>query len=81
MLDVNGATELAAADLNGVGQPEELNDIALPSGAGTYYVEITGDGTDAAQLYQLEMTVSQSDQIFDDDFESSDTTRWSSTVP
>ncbi len=81
VLDVNGATELAAADLNGVGQPEELNDIALPSGAGTYYVEITGDGTDAAQLYQLEMTVSQSDQIFDDDFESSDTTRWSSTVP
>jgi len=81
VLDVDGTTELAAADLNGVGQSEELNDIALPSGAGTYYVEITGDTTDVAQLYQLSMTVSPSDQIFTDGFESSDTTKWSSTTP
>jgi len=81
VLDVNGSTELAAADLNGVGQPEVLDDIALSSGAGTYYVEITGDATDAAQLYQLSMTVSPSDQIFTDGVESGDTTCWSSVTP
>ena len=60
---------------------EVLDDAALPSGAGTYYVEVTGDSTNAAQLYQLEMTVSESVQIFDDGFESSNTTKWSGTVP
>ncbi len=81
VLDVNGSTELAAADRNGVGQPEELDNIALSSGAGTYYVEITGDATDAAQLYQLSMTVSPSDQIFTDGVETGDTTCWSSVTP
>jgi hypothetical protein len=81
VLDVNGSTVLAEADLNGVGQPEVLDDIALPSGAGTYYVEITGDATDAAQLYQLSMTVSPSDQIFTDGVETGDTTCWSSVTP
>jgi len=81
VLDVDGTTELAAADLNGVGQSEVLDDVALSSGAGTYFVEITGDATDVAQLYQLSITVSPSDQIFTDGFESSDTTKWSSTTP
>jgi hypothetical protein len=81
VLDVNGNTELAAADRNGVGQPEELDNIALSSGAGTYYVEITGDATDAAQLYQLSMTVSPSDQIFTDGVETGDTSCWSSVTP
>ena len=81
VLDVDGSTVLAAADLNGVGQPEELDYIALSSGAGTYYVEITGDATDVAQLYQLSMTVSPSDQIFTDGLESGGTGVWSSTVP
>jgi len=81
VLDVNGSTALAAADLNGVGQPEMLDDIALSSGAGTYYVEITGDATDAAQLYQLSMTVSPSKEIFTDGVETGDTTCWSSVTP
>ena len=81
VLDVNGTTELAAADVNGVGQPEDLNDVMLLSGAGTYFVEVTGDSSDAAQLYELSMTVSPSDQIFAEGFESGDTTAWSSTVP
>ena len=81
VLDVNGSTELAAADRNGVGQPEVLDDIALSSGAGTYYVEITGDATDAAQLYQLSIIVSPSDQIFTDGLESGGTGTWSSTAP
>ena len=81
VLDMNGSTVLAAADLNGVGQPEVLDDIALSSGAGTYYVEITGDATDVAQLYRLSMTVSPSNQIFTDGLESGGTETWSSSVP
>jgi len=81
VLDVNGSAVLAEADLNGVGQPEVLDDIALPSGAGTYYVEITGDATNEAQLYRLSMTVSPSDQIFTDGLESGGTGIWSITVP
>jgi hypothetical protein len=81
VLDKNGSTELAAADLTGVGESEVLDDVALPSGAGTYYVEVTGDSADEAQLYELSMTVSPSDQIFAEGFESGDTTAWSSTTP
>ena len=81
VLDVDGSTELGAADLGGVGVAETLVDIALPSGAGTYFVEVTGDSTNDAQLYELSMTVSPSDVIFTGDFESGGTTSWSSTVP
>jgi len=81
VLDVNGSTALAEADLNGVGQQEVLDDIALPSGAGTYYVEITGDAADAAQLYRLSMTVSPSKEIFTDGLESGGTGGWSSATP
>jgi hypothetical protein len=81
VLNVNGSTELAAADLGGVGESEALLDVALTSGAGTYFVEVTGDSSDAAQLYQLSMTVSPSDEIFSGDFESGDTTAWTSSVP
>lgn len=81
VLDVDGSTELASADLGGVGEAEILVDVTLTSGAGTYYVEVTGDATDVAQLYELSMTLSPSDEIFSGDFESGDTTAWSSTVP
>jgi hypothetical protein len=81
VLDVNGTAELAAADLNGVGQSEVLDDVELSSGAGTYFVEITGDSTDEAQLYQLSLTISSSTHIFSDGFQSGSTSAWSSTVP
>jgi hypothetical protein len=81
VLDLNGTTELAAADHNGVGQPEVLEDVALSSGAGTYYVDVTGDSSDAARLYQLSMTVFPSDRVFGDGFETDDTSAWSATVP
>ena len=81
VLDVDGSTQIGAADVGGVGVSETLVDIALTSGAGAYFVEVTGDSTNDAQLYELSMTVSPSDEIFTEGFESGDTTSWSSTVP
>jgi hypothetical protein len=81
VLDVDGSTELAAADLTGVGGAEVLEDVELTTVAGTYFVEVTGDSSDAAQLYQLSLTVSSLDLIFADGFASGDTTAWSSTTP
>jgi hypothetical protein len=81
VLDVDGSTELAAADSTGVGGVEALDDVLLTSGAGTYYVEVAGDSSDAAQLYSLSLTVSPSDQIFTGNFECGDTTGWTETIP
>jgi hypothetical protein len=81
MLDVNGSTELAAADLNSAGQSEVLEGVVLTSGAGTYFVEVTGDTTDAAQLYQLSLSISSTTFVFSDGFESGNTSAWSSSVP
>jgi len=81
VLDVNGTNPLAAADINGVGQSEALNDVDLWSGAGTYFVEISGDSTDEAQLYQLSLTISSSTHIFADGFQSGTTTAWGGITP
>ena len=81
VLDTDGITELAAANLNGVGLPEVLTEVALSSGAGIYYVEIAGDATDAAQMYELALAVSASSSVFGDGFESGNTNAWSATSP
>jgi hypothetical protein len=81
VLDLDGSTELAAADAAGVGGVEVLDDVFLTSGAGTYYVEVSGDSSNAAQLYSLSLTVSPSDQIFAASFESGDVDGWSGKVP
>ena len=81
VLDVDGWTELAAADSTGVGRAEVLDDVLMTSGAGTYYVEVSGDSSNAAQLYSLSLTVSPSDQIFATSFESGDVAGWSGWVP
>lgn len=57
VLDVDGSTELASSDAAGVGLPETLEDVALTSGSGTYYLEISGDTSDLPQLYELELAV------------------------
>jgi hypothetical protein len=57
VLDSDGATVLAVANLNPAGQPESLANIPLPSGAGTYYLRAFGGSTDNAQLYQLGLSV------------------------
>lgn len=56
----DGSTILAAADNTGLGGSEAINDLAL-SAAGTYYARISG-ANNAVQLYQLELTVSQTQQ-------------------
>jgi hypothetical protein len=83
LLDVNGTSELAAADDHGVGVAEELTDVALSSGAGDYFVEVSGDATSLAQLYQLTLTVSDLGQqeppgpdLFVDGFETGDCGSW-----
>lgn len=81
VLDANGSTELAEADLSGAGQSEVLEDVVLTSGAGTYFIEVTGDSTDSAQLYQLSLTISSSTHIFSDGFQSGGTSSWSNAVP
>jgi hypothetical protein len=81
VLDIDGTSELAAADANGAGQPETLTDVNLPSGGGTYYVEVRGGTTNSAQLYGVSLTVSASIGIFTDGFESGDSTEWSSIFP
>jgi hypothetical protein len=58
VLDVDGSTVLASSDSNPAGLPEVLTDVALSSGSGTYYLEVTGDSSNAAQLYRLELEVS-----------------------
>ena len=77
VLDIDGVTELAAADLGGLGDAEALIGIYLASGAGKYYVEITGDATNSAQLLELDLSLSPSLQVFGDGFESGDTSKWS----
>lgn len=57
VLDADGATVLATADLNPAGQSESLTGVPLPSGAGTYYVRVHGSTTNNAQLYQLGLSV------------------------
>ncbi|HVR99741.1 MAG TPA: matrixin family metalloprotease, partial [Thermoanaerobaculia bacterium] len=57
ILDTDGATLLASADLNPAGQGETLTGIPLPSGAGTYFVRVHGGATNSAQLYQLNLSV------------------------
>jgi len=81
VIDKNGVNELASADANGVGQPETLTNVDLSSGAGTYYIEVTGDSSDATQLYEFSMTISSTDRVFSEGFESGDLSTWSSRAP
>ncbi len=79
VIDSDGSTVLASADVNPAGMPEILGGVSLPSGAGTYFVEVDGDATNNVQLYQLDV-VSLA-LIFSDGFESGNTNAWSSSVP
>lgn len=76
VLDVNGSSELESADAAGVGVAETISGLVLPSGAGTYFVEVTGDSANEAQLYELSLSVSPSDSIFFDGFEGGNTNQW-----
>jgi len=71
---------LATVDANGAGAGESLSELTLPA-AGDYFIEVTGDSSNAAQLYRLELTLAETPAIFADGFESGDVSAWSVTVP
>lgn len=70
---------LATVDANGAGAGESLSELTLPA-AGDYFIEVTGDSSNAAQLYRLELTLAETPAIFTDGFESGDVSAWSVTV-
>ena len=81
VLDTDGLTELASADLGGLGEAEQLMGVELPSGAGNYYVEITGDSTNSAQLLQLNLAITPTFEVFSDGFETGDYSKWNGHTP
>jgi hypothetical protein len=81
VLDTDGLTELASADLGGLGEAEQLMGVELPSGAGNYYVEITGDSTNSAQLLQLNLAITPTFEVFSDGFETGNLVMWGGHTP
>jgi hypothetical protein len=81
VLATNGVSVLASADASGAGGEETLSSVVLSSGAGTYYVRVAGGSTNAAQLYDLELTTGSAVEIFSDGFSSGTTSAWSTMVP
>jgi len=55
LISTNGTTVLATANANGIGVGELINDFALAS-SGDFFVRISG-AQNAAQLYQLDLSV------------------------
>jgi hypothetical protein len=70
LLDGDGITPLASSDLPGLGVSESLNS---PLAAGTYFVRIAGDHN-AAQFYNLTVTVSAASPSGSATFVGTDTT-------
>lgn len=56
----SGANVLGSADANGAGFAETITDVALPEGAGTYFVRTSGLN-DFNQMYDLSVSLSSSD--------------------
>jgi hypothetical protein len=78
-----GLSSLELADAHGVGQGESVTALDLP-GPGDFFLRVFGGGTNAAQLYEVQLTLSgvgSGDFVFGDDFESGDTSAWSQAVP
>ena len=84
VLDADGASVLGAATSSPAGQAETLTDVALPSGAGTYYVRVLPGQSNTSQLYRLGLTVGDvstlSDDIFSDGFDGTSLDAWSSVA-
>ncbi|MBM4244622.1 MAG: matrixin family metalloprotease [Deltaproteobacteria bacterium] len=81
VLDTNGTTVLGTANAHGAGAAESLSDVVLPSGAGTYYLRVLPGTSNAAQIYDVALTIGDSgvmpDDIFADDFEDPALESWS----
>jgi len=84
VLDRNGTSVLANVNAHPAGVAESLANVALPSGAGSYYVRVTPGTSNAAQLYQLGLTIGDvaqlPDDIFSDDFDGPSLDAWSSAT-
>jgi Ca2+-binding RTX toxin-like protein len=57
LLDSDGETVLATANLVGVGETETLTNVRLPNHGGPFFVRIFGDTGDNIQAYELSLTV------------------------
>jgi len=83
VLDVDGQTVLGTASAQPLGEAETLANVALPSGAGTYFVRVLPGAANAAQLYQLSLTIGDvapaPDPIFSDGFDATSLSAWSAT--
>lgn len=57
VLDSDGTTVLASANVNPAGGTETLTGVPLPSGPGTYFVRVFGDSSNDVQSYELSLDV------------------------
>lgn len=74
ILTTNGSIVMAEVDAAGAGQAEVLAGFGA---AGSYLLEVSGQpGTNAAQLYRLEISSGASSTIFEDGFETGNVSRW-----
>lgn len=55
LYNVNGTTILGTANASPAGSNELLLDLPLSSGAGTYYIKVTGSGANAIQIYDMDV--------------------------
>lgn len=70
-----GGAVLADVDFAPAGEPEVLT--GFTAGSGDFIVEVSGQaGTNAAQLYRLEIAAVSADVIFEDGFETGNSSRW-----
>lgn len=58
LLDSNGSTVLTLANINPIGQPEQIFNFDLPRTTGPFFIEVFGSGVDNAQLYDISFTLS-----------------------
>lgn len=81
VLDGDGSSVLGTANANGAGVAESLSDVVLPGGAGTYYLRVLPGTSNAAQIYDLALTIGDSgvvpDGIYSNDFEGTTLDGWS----
>lgn len=58
-LFTDGGDLIASTNATGRGEAEDLDDVALPLGAGRYHVRVRGSGENDPQLYELSLLVAQ----------------------
>ena len=84
ILDGNAVSVLGGVNASPAGSAESLTDVALPGGAGTYYLRVAPGSSNAAQLYQLGLTIGDvaqmPDDIFSDGFDGTSLDAWSAVT-